>query len=90
MNKIIFSVIAFTCFLYANCSCKCINGRVEALCDNSYEIKPICQASICPLSAPSIAPMSPSTLPPIGTTQCDMEQVFDDYQGRYVWKEICR
>lgn len=74
----------------ADCVCKCVNGNVEAICENAFELKPLCSPMICPLPTPSIAPLELPSLPPIGTTQCRQEQIYNEWTGSYEWVEICR
>ena len=74
----------------AACVCKCVNGNVEAICESSMDLKPICAPRICPLPSPSIAPLKMPSIPPIGTSQCRQERVYNSFLGQYEWKEICR
>lgn len=71
----------------AGCSCSCIDGRVQAMCTNSFDIKPICPALTCPRSgATAITPVGP---PGSGARACREERVCDAFQ-RCEWKDSCR
>ena len=91
MKRKLFVIIALA-LVNANaaCICKCVNGTVEAICENAFELKPLCSPTICPLPTPSIAPLELPSLPPIGTTQCKKEQVYNEWTESYEWVEICR
>jgi hypothetical protein len=73
----------------AECTCQCVNGHMQPLCDNSIDLPPICPPTICPITSPSIAPISPPTLPPLGTTSCQQARVCDPY-GNCRWQQVCR
>lgn len=74
---------------YADCVCSCINGNVEAICQSSIDIQPICASRICPIMSPSLTPINLPRVPPIGTSSCHMAQVYDNATGNYVWRQIC-
>jgi len=74
---------------YAECTCQCVNGHMQPLCDSSIDLPPICPPMVCPIATPSIAPISPPTLPPLGTTSCRQARVCDPY-GNCRWQEVCR
>ncbi|WP_285818833.1 hypothetical protein [Helicobacter bilis] len=38
--------------LYAKCDCLCVNGNVEAICSNAYEVRPVCNPRVCPIVPP--------------------------------------
>ena len=71
----------------ARCVCACINGQAQQLCQNSYDIPAICSPRICPIVPPTIEPIQRPRIPPIGTTDCRMQQVWNGW--RYVRKEVC-
>jgi len=75
---------------YARCECRCVDGKVAALCENSVDLPPICAPSICPIVPPRIEPIQPPRIPPIGTTKCEQKQVYNPNTKRYEWQEICR
>ena len=74
----------------ANCECRCVNGSVQALCESSIDLKPICAPTICPLVPPAIAPITAPTLPPLGTSHCSNQQVLNPATGQYEWQRICQ
>lgn len=88
--KIVLLSSVILSFLYAKCDCLCVNGNVEAICSNSYEVQPVCTPRVCPIPPPSIEPLQSPQLPPLGTTSCTQEQVYDDYTARYEWRRICK
>lgn len=95
MKKIHFVFSAFMLFgalsaANAACSCECVNGQVQAICENAMDLQPICPPKVCPITPPSIAPLQMPSLPPLGTSQCSQEQVYNSMKGRYEWQEICR
>jgi hypothetical protein len=48
----------------AACTCQCVDGQMQPLCQSAIDLPPICPATICPIAAPSLAPLKPPTLPP--------------------------
>lgn len=92
MKKVVLCVVALGVISIANasCVCKCVNGEVEPICSSSTELPPICSPRVCPITPPSVVPINPPTIPPIGTSNCGMEQVYNDSSYRYEWKQICR
>jgi hypothetical protein len=73
----------------AACQCACVNGGVQAICQSTMDLPPLCSPTLCPLTPPALAPLNPPHLPPLGTSQCRPRQVFDPNLGRYVWRELC-
>jgi hypothetical protein len=73
----------------ASCYCTCMNGHVEALCDNAIELRPICAPQVCPLVPPSIRPIPSPMVPPIGTSTCAPQQVWDANYRQYRWQTVC-
>jgi hypothetical protein len=73
----------------AACVCRCVEGVMRSLCDNTIEIRPICPPTVCPITPPGIAPINPPQAPPLGTQQCVPRQVFNPQTGRYEWRTIC-
>ena len=74
----------------AACRCACVNGSMQAVCQSSAELPPICGASICGIAPPSIQPIQRPMLPPIGTRSCSQQQVQNGDTGRYEWQTVCR
>jgi hypothetical protein len=75
---------------WATCDCRCVNGQIVPLCDNTLEIAPICPPTICDIVPPSVRPIGVPTIPPIGTQYCAPEQVLNPYTHMYEWRTICR
>jgi len=74
----------------ASCTCVCMNGENQPLCTSTLDIAPICPPKICPIEPPSIEPIQAPRIPPIGTTDCRMEQVYNQNTNRYEWVEVCK
>lgn len=72
----------------ADCTCECVNGRMQPLCDSSIDLPPICPPTLCPLAAPSLEPLNPPTLPPLGTSECHQARVCDEF-GNCRWQQVC-
>lgn len=73
----------------AACQCLCVGGEVKAVCQSSIDLEPICSPRVCPITPPSVKPITPSRVPPVGTSKCVPKQVWDEDEGRYVWRELC-
>ena len=74
----------------AGCVCKCVNGSVQAICSSTLDLRPLCPPKICPLMAPKLQPLQPLTLPPLGTTSCQLKQVYNSWTGQYEWQNLCQ
>lgn len=93
--KIFYILLTLILFFYtksvtAACSCRCVNGSVQALCSSTLEIPPICAPRICPSTSPSIKPFPSLKLNPMGTNSCSQKQVLNPNTGLYQWKRVCR
>jgi hypothetical protein len=75
---------------HAACQCACVDGRVQAICQNAIDLRPICAAQICQLVPPSVRPLQAPTVPPIGTSNCQPQQVFNPNTRLYEWRTLCR
>ena len=71
----------------AACSCQCVGGTMQPICSNTFEIPPPC-IGICPIAPPVIPPLPSLNLPPLGTSQCQYEQVWTG--TRYEFRNLCR
>ena len=60
------------------------------ICDNAYEIPGINPPSIPPIQTPQIRPIQPLVIPPIGTTRCADESIYNPNTGRWENKRVCR
>lgn len=67
----------------AGCSCVCYDGRMLPSCSNTYDIPPICPATIC--TRPSITPSPPLTT---RSNNCRDEQFCDQF-NRCEWRNSC-
>jgi len=74
---------------HANCVCRCVNGEMQAICQSSIDLPPICPPTICPTTPPAIEPLPSLRIPPIGTSQCRNVQVLNPRTNRYEWREVC-
>ena len=82
------SIFVFSC-LYAKCDCLCVNGNVEAICSNAYEVRPVCTPRVCPIPPPSLEPLESPQLPPLGTTSCHQAQVYNESTRQHEWRRVC-
>jgi len=92
MNRFLLPVVIMTVpfAAHANCDCVCVNGHVEQLCDSSYDMPTICAAQICPIAPPTLAPLAPAVIPPIGTSSCWMDRIYNSITGQYEWTMVCQ
>lgn len=74
---------------HAACTCQCVNGSMQPLCDSAIGIPPICPQVVCPIGMPGIAPIQSPVIPPIGTSGCRQAQVCDPY-GNCRFQSVCR
>ncbi len=72
---------------FAMCTCECIDGAVQPLCDSSEGVAPYCPARTCP-TVPSSSP-PPAMSPPAGATTCRPVQMLNPFTERYEWRQIC-
>jgi hypothetical protein len=94
-KKTCLSIVLLMCLFtsgiaWAECSCVCMNGENQPLCTNTLEIAPICPPVICPIENLSIAPIASPDVPPVGTQECKMEQVYNEHSQQYEWIQVCR
>jgi hypothetical protein len=73
----------------AACACRCVNGQVEAICQSPIDLKPLCSPTLCPLVPPSLKPIESVGLPPLGTSQCHNQQVWNPTTRQYEWVRLC-
>jgi hypothetical protein len=94
MKKFISFCIAFLCLILsknimAECTCECVNGQQQALCESAIDLKPICPPKICPQTSPQVQPIDPPRVPPLGTKNCEQKQVWNPQTLKYEWQEVC-
>lgn len=76
--------------VYAECVCSCVNGKVEAICQSSVDVQPVCPPRICPITPPAVSPINPPTMPPVGMSSCNMKQVYNNNTRNYEWQQVCQ
>ena len=59
----------------------------KQICDSTIDIPAIQSPSIQPIQRPQIRPIESLGVPPIGTTSCRNESVYED--GEWVTKKVC-
>lgn len=74
----------------AVCECVCINGVEQSVCTSSIDIPALCGVRLCPMAPPALSPLDPPVVPPVGTSHCQSEQVYNEYTRRYEWQMVCR
>jgi hypothetical protein len=82
--------IAIASIASAACVCRCVDGRMQALCGSALDVEPVCPPAICPPPLLSVQPIPHLVVPPVGTSACREAQIFDERSGRYVWRTVCR
>jgi hypothetical protein len=73
---------------HAACSCQCVDGQVEPLCESAIDLPPLCPPAICPITTPSIPPIMTPAIPPLGTSHCTQARVCDR-AGNCQWQRVC-
>ncbi|MEO8318056.1 MAG: hypothetical protein ABI561_06995 [Bradyrhizobium sp.] len=73
----------------AACSCLCVDGRMQPLCEGIIDPPKICPPTVCPVQKPSVAPVIPPNLLTLGGSQCKQAQVCDT-SGKCAWEQVCR
>jgi len=74
----------------AACSCACVNGHAENICQSSIDIKQTC-VNICPASIPNygVPHNNYTVVPPPGARRCTNEQVLNPATHMYETKTLC-
>jgi hypothetical protein len=72
----------------AECTCQCVNGAMQPLCDSAINVPPICPPTVCPIMAPSVTPIDPPTILPIGTSECHQARVCGTF-GNCRSQQVC-
>ena len=73
----------------AACVCRCVDGKIQPICDRGTDLRPRCTKKFCPVPPPSAKPVAPKIVPPFGTKSCAMKQVLTPDTRRYQWQRIC-
>jgi hypothetical protein len=74
----------------AACVCRCVDGRMRALCSSAIDIPPICPAAACGMPPAPIKPIERPHVPPLGTFQCERRQVLNPDTHQYEWRRLCQ
>lgn len=61
----------------------------KQICDSNIDLPAIRTPSIRPIQRPQIKPIQPIGIPPIGTTRCRMESVYNQNTRRWENKRVC-
>lgn len=95
--RILFLILLSVVSVQANAACRWIwsdhdmNTSTPAIrkqvCDSSIDMPTFDTPSIQPIQTPTIKPLPSFGIPPIGTTRCRNERVYEN--GRWVNKRIC-
>jgi hypothetical protein len=83
-------VLALAAQAKASCVCRCVDGSVHALCSSAVDIAPICPMIPCGIPPAAIAPIKPPRVPPVGTFQCQQQQVQNPVTLQYEWHRVCQ
>ena len=62
----------------------------KQVCDSSLDLPAINNPGIRPIQKPSIKPIEPLALPPLGTTRCSTQQVWNQQTMRWEQKRLCQ
>jgi hypothetical protein len=60
----------------------------QQICNSTLDLPAINNPGIQPIQQPRIKPIESLSLPPLGTTRCSTQQVYEN--GRWVTKRLCR
>lgn len=74
----------------ASCSCECVNGRSQSVCQSPIDLPAMCGVQMCPMTPPAMAPLPSMKLPPLGTSECHPAQVLNPETHLYVWETVCQ
>ena len=97
MKKLI--AVCLTLFaVNANAACRWVwvdhdyNSMTPAIqkqvCNSTMDLQAIKPPSIRPIQQPRLRPLEPIGLPPLGTSSCRTQSVYEN--GRWVDKRLCR
>lgn len=91
MRTIVFALVGmFATAAHADCTCECVNGRAQALCQNAYDVRPVCMAMVCAGTLPTAPTPPTSAVAPLpGTSYCAPARVCD-VLGNCRTQTVCR
>lgn len=84
------AMVAMAAPAEAACTCTCVGGQVQAICQSAIDMKPICSPQICQTPPPSVRPPAAPTIAPVGTRSCSQQQVLNPVTHQYQWQTLCR
>ena len=90
-----FAVLALALFApsggaEAACTCRCVDGKAQAVCSSSTDIRPICQSAACPIAPPAKSPLDARQEAPVVKPGCETKQVYDPETRAYSWDQVCK
>jgi hypothetical protein len=62
----------------------------KQVCDSTLDLPAINLPGVRPIQQPKIKPIEPLALPPLGTTRCSTQQVWNQQAMRWEQKRICQ
>jgi len=62
----------------------------KQVCDSAFDLPAINNPGVQPIQQIQIKPIEPLALPPLGTTQCSTQQVYNQQAMRWEQKRICQ
>ena len=87
--RFILMLLIFNIFAYCVCTCECVNGHVQSICENAYDVHLVCPPRVCPIVPPSVQPINPPSVTPPGFSACYQKQVYNDSIRQYEWRKVC-
>jgi hypothetical protein len=67
----------------AACTCQCVDGQMQRLCDDAINRPVVCKPAVCPVLKPTVAP------PVVAPSGCRQARVCDrDRNCR--WELVCQ
>lgn len=62
----------------------------KQICDSILDVPAVNLPGVQPIQSPTTKPVQTYNLPPLGTTQCTTQRVYDYGSGQWVDKRLCR
>jgi len=97
MKKLFFAVVLIATS-QANAACRIVyvdhdfNALTpvvkKQVCESQLDLPAINNPGLRPIQTPALKPLEPLTLPPLGTTRCRTQRVWDGY--RWVNQRLCQ
>ena len=89
MTLLMLATMTFGETANAGCTCECVNGRMQPLCENSLDMPPICPPTICPIMAPSLPRFQRPWYHRSVHQECQPAQSCDTFENCR-WETVCR